>query len=339
MYLRVIGSAPGESILILFDTGEIITIDCCKRGAENYTVESIRELGLDFDKVIFNVLTHFHDDHIRGASELVQLCSKSRVVIPDAWTEDVFKSFVASMSADVTLGPSSVTKEIERIFDEVGGRGRMFPVSELTSLYPPAVPGYKAAESLLIMTPTVARKTNFLTSLAKEIKKGDAALYSFCETNKNWTSISCVLSTAQGAIFLGGDVENKHPDFDIKYIHDTYITAIARYDLVKLPHHGSDTSFCDEMRRLIDDKHTFVTITPYPRGHKILPDKKTRDYLSGAERVYVLSGDKVGLKRDQRMRRKNFFVEPVPNYRPGIFEFMDGAIETKFCKSLDEFLS
>ncbi|TCN27050.1 hypothetical protein [Sinorhizobium americanum] len=316
MFVRVIGSAPGESLILLFDCGSAITIDCCKTGNENHTINSLEELGIGFEKVLFNVITHFHDDHIKGMSELAAACTNAKIVIPDAWTEDVFKYFVATVSDETTLGRVSVTKEIERIFDILkGSPRRLFTVSELSSLYPPPAHPSAKGESLIVLTPTVARKAKFLARLASAIAAGDTEAFGFCETNKNWTSICCILKYGEKYAFLGGDVENLSPDYDLSSVHQSHLKPLSRYEFVKLPHHGSDTSFCMELRSLINDDDTVVAITPYPRGHKPLPSFNTANYLRGAEKAYVLTGHKIGASRPQRMRRRQFVIDPIPAFR------------------------
>jgi hypothetical protein len=289
--------------------------------------------------VIYNVITHFHDDHIKGAAELISHCPKSKVVIPDAWTEDVFRMFVATVSDDTSLARVSVTKEIEKIFDLLqADKSRLFPVSELTALYPP--PAHRATtEFLTVMTPTIVRKTRFLVSLAESIEAGDTDAYAFCENNKNWTSICCILRYDGKYVFLGGDVENFAPDFDLTAIHNSHLQPVPRYELVKLPHHGSRTSFCDELRALIDDDETIVAMTPYPRGRKQLPNTDTLDYLGKASKTYVLSGQRIKTPRSQRMRRSHFVIDPVPAYRPGVLDFMDGDIAASQCLSLADYIA
>ncbi|KQV27562.1 hypothetical protein ASC97_04055 [Rhizobium sp. Root1203] len=339
MYLRIIGSAPGESLVIIFDCGSVITIDCCQTGKINHTLQALSDLGVDPDKVIYNVITHFHDDHIKGASELIAHCPKSKVVIPDAWTKDVFRMFVATVSDDTSLARVSVTREIEKVFDLLQvEKTRLFPVSELTLLYPPPAHG-ATTEFLTVMTPTAVRKSKFLASLAESIEAGDADTYGFCENNKNWTSICCILKYDGKYVFLGGDVENFAPDYDLTAIHNSHLKPVTRYELVKLPHHGSRTSFCDELKALIHAEDTVVAMTPYPRGRKQLPNQDTVAYLGNVAKTFVLSGQKIKTPRSQRRRRSNFVIDPVPAYRPGVLDFMDGEVAVNLCESLTDYLA
>ncbi|MBB4341384.1 ComEC/Rec2 family competence protein [Rhizobium leguminosarum] len=340
MWVRIIGSAPGESLVLVFSCGSIITIDCCKTADENHTINAIDELSLDFGNVIFNVITHFHDDHIKGVSELVAKCPNSKIVIPDAWTADVFKRFVASVSDDTTLNRFSVTREIEKIFDILkGAKHRLFAASELTQLYPPPAHPHSTGETLTVLTPTAVRKASFLSRLANDIDADVADAYAFCENNKNSTSICCVLRQGNSYMLLGGDIENTAPDCDLSSIHKSHLSNVARYDLVKLPHHGSNTSFCTELRNLIDDTHTVVAITPYPRGHKRLPSSETLTYLTGAQNTYVLAGKKIGRSRADRMTKRNFIIDKVPTFRPGTLDFSGGDVDLIDCQTLEGFLS
>lgn len=326
-------------MVIVFDCGSVVTIDCCQTGDTNHTLNALMDLGVKPENVVYNVITHFHDDHIRGAAELISYCPKSKVVIPDAWTKDVFRLFVATVSDDTSLARVSVTKEIEKIFDLLQtDKSRLFPVSELTALYPP--PAHPpTTEFLTVMTPTAVRKTKFLVSLGESIEAGDADTYAFCENNKNWTSICCILKYDGKYVFLGGDVENFAPDFDLTAIHNSHLKPVSRYELVKLPHHGSQTSFCDELRALIDDDDTIVAMTPYPRGRKQLPNADTLAYLGRASRTYVLSGQRIKASRTQRVRKSRLVINPVPVYRPGILDFMDGDIDVSLCVSLQDYLA
>lgn len=341
MYLTIIGASPGESAIVQFDDGSVLTIDSCGREGKNYTIDNMNRLGIDFSAVKYNIITHFHDDHIKGVADLIAACPGSKVVIPDAWTKDVFRYFVASQSEEVNLSAVSVTREIERVFDFLGQHPmRLFAVSELTTLYPPPVFTGENKERLVVLTPRFARKTDFLIRLGEAIDGGTASAFDFCMSNKNSTSISCLVQAGDRYIYLGGDVENGPPHHDVRETHLSHLADVPAYDFVKLPHHGSVTSFCDELRKRIADDKTVVAVTPYPKGKKQLPNVDTATYLAGANNVYVLSGEIVKLSKSVRDQKHDFFnLEPIRSYRPGIIDYFDGEIDTISCKGLDDYLA
>ncbi|MES0208404.1 hypothetical protein NKJ93_04815 [Mesorhizobium sp. M0028] len=339
MIITIIGSSPGESAILMFSDGAIITIDCCKRKNKNFMVEYFNDQGLDFAKVSHNVITHFHNDHVAGMDELINACPNSKVVLPDLWRSIEFKHFAARLTPDVSTGPGTVITEVLKVFDILEkARHRVDYGAELTCLYPAPHIASATGERLTVVSPTNFRKTNFLASLAQALGKSDADLRRFGVEDQNDASMSFLIQDGGSLYFLGGDLQNIHPHCDIDQIHTSHATAGQNYGLVKIPHHGSSTSFSALLRAKVKNNETKVVITPYPQGHKRLPSKETATYLNGVLECYVLEGEIMGLARSDRTIA-SLNIVPVREYRPGVAEYCDGSITLQRCVTLEKYLS
>src|SRR5262245_15049938 len=85
--LSLFGPGIGECVVIHVGNGEWIVIDSCKEGSGTppIALDYLNRLGVDVASAIKIVaITHWHDDHIKGAAELVRAASQATVVCPAA---------------------------------------------------------------------------------------------------------------------------------------------------------------------------------------------------------------------------------------------------------------
>jgi hypothetical protein len=130
------GGGYGESIVLRWDDGKSAVIDSCidPQRESCLPLEYLRTTGADLEKVQFIVATHWHDDHIRGISEVLYAC-------PNAifWTTAArdWSIFIRLMLADgrnsgaVLKGKSDTSQralsELEVCMEIIASRGNHGP--------------------------------------------------------------------------------------------------------------------------------------------------------------------------------------------------------------------
>ena len=75
------GGGYGESIIIKLAKKSWIIVDCCinPRSKEPLPLEYLKSIGVDYaNDVVKIICTHWHDDHIRGISKLLEACEKAQ---------------------------------------------------------------------------------------------------------------------------------------------------------------------------------------------------------------------------------------------------------------------
>ena len=88
----LLGPGFGECVVIHFGYGEWLIVDSClDEAGEPAALQYLRQIGVDVETAVRMVIvTHWHDDHIRGVARLVQECPHADFVCPAAFRSDEF---------------------------------------------------------------------------------------------------------------------------------------------------------------------------------------------------------------------------------------------------------
>ena len=97
--LTLLGPGYGESVILHLGNGEWAIIDSCldsdgRPGALRY----LDDIGVDpAENVVLIVASHWHDDHIRGLANLLQLCPRARFCCAAALCRKEFLGYVGAL--------------------------------------------------------------------------------------------------------------------------------------------------------------------------------------------------------------------------------------------------
>jgi len=95
--LSLFGSGFGEAVLVHMGKNQWIVVDSCLDPASKQPAlfAYMKELGIDWSGAVrLIVVSHWHDDHIRGISSIVEECPEAKVWISGAMTEQEFRKLV-----------------------------------------------------------------------------------------------------------------------------------------------------------------------------------------------------------------------------------------------------
>src|SRR5690348_10313352 len=95
--VSIFGPGYGESLVIHLGSDQWIIVDSCKNPStgEIAPLAYLRRIGVDpATSVRVIVATHWHDDHVRGLSEVVRECQGARFVCASAMTLPEFVTMV-----------------------------------------------------------------------------------------------------------------------------------------------------------------------------------------------------------------------------------------------------
>ncbi|MFG0334253.1 MAG: MBL fold metallo-hydrolase, partial [Maioricimonas sp. JB049] len=129
------GPGVGECVVVHLGAGQWMVVDSCLNdsGKEPVALEYLRTLDVDVARqVVLLVLTHFHDDHIRGAARLFREAESARFVCSAALDcREFFQLIEVSNHVRPVTVPSSLV-EVGEIFEELherAGRPRRSPAA------------------------------------------------------------------------------------------------------------------------------------------------------------------------------------------------------------------
>jgi hypothetical protein len=119
--ISIFGPGIGECISIHLGNNEWIIVDSCisRHSNEPIALEYLKALGIDpVSSVKLFVVTHWHDDHIRGAARILNTCCDAKFAYSDALKCEEFFKFARSYSEQILMENSGVD-EFNLIFKEL----------------------------------------------------------------------------------------------------------------------------------------------------------------------------------------------------------------------------
>ena len=305
--VSIFGPGFGESILIHIGGGQWIVINSCvNSSSECVALEYLRRLGYGPDAVRLIVATHWHDDHVRGLSQLLSACTNAAFVASMAMSAREFMAMaIARKSIRATLATSGVD-EITGVYSLLknGGRTAIKAKSHSTIFTAQGMNlshGYDCKVTAL--SPSDRQLDTFLddvAALVPDITKSESRCIS---RGANHFAVVCLVQVGPLNILLGADLEETaNADTGWTVIVKSALRPNVKASVFKIPHHGSQNAHSDEVWKDMLIEQPFAVLTPWARGSG-LPQaadvKRITDLTANAYSTSRLA------KNRSRVRRAN----------------------------------
>lgn len=271
--ITVFGRGFGESILIHIGDGRWVVVDSFRDAAGRPIAETyLAELTGDH-RVAAVVLTHWDDDHTKGASDLIKSFEPEEVWIPAVLNNDeAFEFAYAHTEAEPTRRIPLGLREFVAVTDALDER------PGVTAF---AMPGRSVLEG---RSPTVLR---FLSPHDEVVKQGFKALgitqrAGFGEIASPRPNDTCSVLWVErggGNALLGADLEDSR--WGWKQIVSRRERTAQSANLVKVPHHGSPDAHNEDVYRTLCNG-AWAAATRYTPGVTPRPSEEDRERLRGS---------------------------------------------------------
>lgn len=253
MKLVLFGRGIGESILCNYESDEWIIVDSCYGKFEDElkpaALEYLEDNGIPFEKVKLIVISHFHDDHIRGMLDVVKACTSARIFVPEALSSKEFLTYITSIvDVNVATAPQQGVSEIFNIFTEAQKTGRgvertradislYFNQKTLTRVSALSPSNLECDETL----------TFFLNKIQTLSKSSSLELPADTKDRKhNHHCVTlCISSNSETDILLGADLEiDRNVKKGWAALTETQHAPRNTASVFKIAHHGSINGHC-----------------------------------------------------------------------------------------------
>ena len=127
--VSLFGPGYGESILLHVGGNNWIIVDSCvdQISKAPLPLEYLRQINVDPAKnVKLLIATHWHDDHIRGLSNILRECTSSQFVCSNAMGSTEFATLVSAYRSRSMMVSTGV-KEFHEILNILQERGKKAP--------------------------------------------------------------------------------------------------------------------------------------------------------------------------------------------------------------------
>ncbi len=307
--LVLFGRGVGEGVLCNYGPNQWIIVDSCygknKNEQKPAALEYLLDNNIPFDEVKLIVISHFHDDHIKGMLEIVKSCVNAKVYIPQALSSREFLTYLATI-ADVNqnTAPQQGVSEIFNIFQEAHKTNRRI---ETTRADVAIHFDHRSLMRICALSPSNAECDESLLFFVEQVQTlaNDTSLElpaSIRKQNKNDNSVTlCISDNKSNDILLGADLEvSSDPNKGWLALSATQFAPQNSASIFKIAHHGSENGFCSTAwsKLVVQHKRPIGILTPYNSSSlprlaqvKMLQSVTSELYSTSPVKEYPVSSD------------------------------------------------
>lgn len=339
--ITIFGRGFGECIVLCCKNQKFIVIDSFINSSTSnpIAIDYLNSLNLPISSIKEVVLTHWHQDHISGISDILNEASKeAKLVISPIIREQKFNQYISRGFAE--NNPS--TKEFRKVYDFIrdrNGKNVIFATVD-RRIYSNEHEGEAEVYSL---SPSDKDLFRFLDKI---FLPSSQQATSYCFPSDNLLSIVLLLKYDRDGFLLGSDMEstNSKEDGWGKIVNE-YTHSKTKSSVFKVPHHGSITGHLDEIWTTLLQEKPISATTVYNKNGK-LPTEEDIERIKALSSKFFVVGNKGKKDKDISLKIKkvmpNTKISTIPQ-DIGVFRYrkntVDGSekIETFGC--VQEYIS
>lgn len=270
--VSLFGPGVGECAVLHLGNSKWVILDSCKETSNSRPValKYLEEIGVNYiEDVKLIIISHWHDDHIEGLSEIVEVCKNARVSFPLSFTREEFTTYVNARhhnSTDSKSGVSELFNTIKLTTKKVGrdrNHTNTIPAFEGMTVWEdnddPNMP-----ISIRSLSPSPYTFQLFLDELIEFLNKPEDHSDPV-KIRQDQNDHSTVMSVTVGgsSILLGGDLPlGTKEENGWRAILNINNWLIPKANIFKVPHHGSHTSYSPDIWDKLTKDNPIALMSP-----------------------------------------------------------------------------
>lgn len=283
--ISIFGPGIGECIAIHLGDNEWMVVDSCldRESHQPIALKYLTALGIDVaTSVKLFVITHWHDDHLKGAADILAACHDAKFVCSEALRSTEFIQFIRICSTR-SLMVSSGVDEFDRIFRELQLRSTgkrpqsvgpdLWAIADRRLLYLPKNNRSFNVE-VFALSPSDTAMTLALSEIGQLLPTAGTPKRRAVAQRPNHVSVALWIVIGNLNILLGSDLEN-HRDKRLGWraVVLSSNRPSGRAFVVKVPHHGSLNAYYHKMWSEMTTPEAVALLTPFASGKMPLPSQ------------------------------------------------------------------
>jgi len=283
--ISLFGPGRGECVVAHLGNNKWLIVDSClaKGNSEPVALQYFNRLNIDpYDAVKRIIISHWHDDHIKGISTIVKHCPAAYVYFPQALQQEEFFTLLTSFHSidsragsvpvnladfvraeDLTSGLSEIARIVSHAYQQESVhryKRKIKYADDSTIIYEDR--GNSPRVGVRSLSPSGKMVNNALLYFAGLIPPStQRGVIPYPE--KNDASIAIWIEFNNIFVLLGGDLEDS-TDHDLGWLavlHGPNPPQGGKASIFKVPHHGSANGHNDQVWRhqLLPQVHAILT--------------------------------------------------------------------------------
>lgn len=295
--ISIFGPGVGECIVVHLGSGTWMIVDSCVDRGAPVALAYLNALQVPLEAVTAIVATHWHDDHIRGLSALVEHYPAARFMMSAALQDREALTLFATA---------------RQLYDRRSGVDEMHDILQLLHQRSSTRPGRTGPQYLSdgkrfltvdhedgppshcwSLSPSSAEVTACLNILAESIPEFRSAKRRIVSSSPNHAAVAIQVERGDFRALLGSDLEERgDPESGWSAVIANHINVGGRSGLYKVAHHGSETAHHAGIFDQLCEAPASI-VTPYRRSRLPRNDDLSRlDEHSSA--VHMTADPRVG---------------------------------------------
>ncbi len=274
--LALIGPGYGESALLHIGNGDWILVDSCMtvEGAPA-ALSYLESMGIDVARsVVLVVATHWHDDHIRGLTQILATCPKARFCLASALCQEEFIALAGALEKRHLSASGSGLRELFGAINLLKKMGRPPPLHAIAN----RVVHRSSSCNIWTLSPSDAAFQKFIRSIGKLVPAVGNAKIRIPSLSPNDVAVVLWVDCGGSAFLLGSDMERS----GWAAIAQDKARPHGKASIFKTPHHGSRDADEPMVWKQMLKSEPVALMTPWRRGRGKLPTAQDRDRILGA---------------------------------------------------------
>jgi beta-lactamase superfamily II metal-dependent hydrolase len=250
--IHVFGRGYGEALAIHIGHGKWIAVDSAiTTDGRPWLLEYFDAIGVSCENLEGLFVTHWHTDHVRGASEILASAPNAKLLLSIAGKSDEFFDLIARCSGPDTSPTKAAAFEMFELFNTIGRRKRETGRGNFQYLGRNTVIKFGASKSATatVLAPSELDCAAALKHFARLSGEAEKSRSPFIGPSENHASVVFLLDIEKDFILLGADRENHaDPERGWNVVVDTkkMLCPVDIASVFKIAHHGSETGFCGQ---------------------------------------------------------------------------------------------
>lgn len=317
--ITIFGPGIGEAIAVHLGNNEWLLVDSCRVGNNQKaaSLEYLETIGVDPAQAVrLIVATHWHNDHIKGLSQIVENSRSAKFVCPQVLTNKEFLKLIELQNADSSF--MSDTSEFDAIINHFARIGALTDRNNHPFLYGTANKRLlyrKAAREVCAcevysLSPSDKATALWHNMLAAALAPNQPFRKRITPPSPNQISVALWITVGATQILLGADLEETGNGVGgWKVIVESNERPDAKASVNKVAHHGSENGHYPDVWSRMLEPNPVALVAPYNSGRKKLPslDDVTR-IIRLTNRAFITSP-----LRDRTFRGKTGSVNRTIN--------------------------
>jgi len=317
--ISLFGPGIGECIVAHLGNNEWMIIDSCRNPLSKrpIAIDYLISLGIDpSQNVKCLVLTHWHNDHIAGSSQIVNMCESAKISFSAALLKNEYLTLIKAYSGSFCAADSkkSFAAEMNDIITILEQRMDNDDNYKLSKMEPTVANRIifereENGENVQVraLSPSNASVNSSLLKIAELIPEIGAQRLRPLSTSQNHNAVAIWINFKGTRVLLGADLEetgNAYTGWSAIVNSDIKPWESGKAKIFKIPHHGSSNAHSNDVWSYLVEPNASCALTTYNGGHSIPTASDVSRIKGFTDTLYATTPPKGRIpKRDKAVER------------------------------------